>query len=311
MQGQASGAAPAASQSSPGSQASSKDGSGGQGQTGSQGTGAGAFDYQSAFKSQSKKLQETESSLSRLSQDWESSKGDLDLVKKLKGVFSEGDGRGQQQQSPVGEWERQLDFYIEQAVEAKNRGQGIPLTANLAISHFKSLIENYNVRQALEQKVGQLEKQLQSVQDPGHNLNQRAFYSFDTHIKNGLERIYGKDGSTMPQRQAQFQAIGRQVSQAIQELMQKNPQKWDQMRRDPKEIEELANRALRMNLPPKAVQMIEQEQLRNTPMSLGELRQAFKEAESIKNPEERSRIRASIRQDILAMSMGGSRALAG
>lgn len=304
MSGQASAAAPAASGNTQGSQASSKEGSGGAGANGSQGTGAGAFDYQSAFKSQSKKLQDTQQSLSQFQQEWEGKKGDLELVSKLKGVFEPPKG-GEQAESPVGEWERQLDFYIEQAVEAKNRGQGIPLTANLAISHFKAQIENYNTQQEQKKLIQELRQRLDHVQDPSHNLNQRAFYNFDTHIKNGLERVYGKDQSTLPQRQAQFRAIGQQVSAAIQDLMQKNPQRWDQMRRDPAEIEQLANRALRMNMPPKAVQMIEQENLRNTPMSMGELRRAFKEADSIKDESERTRVKTSIRQDILAMSMGG------
>lgn len=307
---QAAAAAPAAaSGASAGSQASSRDGSGGQGNAGAK-DGAGAFDYQAAFKSQSKKLADTEQSLSRFQQEWDGKKGDLDLVSKLKGVFEppKDNGKGE---SPVPQWEREMDFYIEQAIEAKNRGHAIPLTANLAIHSYKQAIENYNARTAMQEKIDALTQQLQQVQDPGHNLNQRAFYSFDTHIKNGLERIYGKDPNTMPQRQAQFQAIGRQISNALTELMQKNPQRWDMIRRDPHEIEAIAQRALRMNLPPKAVQMIEQEQLRNTPMEMGELRQAFREAGEIKDEAERNRVQTMIRQDILALSVGGQRQRAG
>lgn len=304
-------AAPATSGGSPGASSnqggSTKDG-GSQGAGGTK-EGAGAFDYQSAFKSQQKKIQEQDQSFSKLHQEWEGKKGDLELVSKLKGVFEP--PKGDTKESPVANWEKQLDFYIEQAVEAKNRGQGIPLTANLAISHFKSLIENHQAQEKLHQTIAEMRQQLQEVRDPGHQLNQRAYGNFDTHIKNGLERIYGNDPSTFGSRQAQFRAIGQQVSQALQELQRTNPQRWDMIRRDPKEIEAIANRALRMNLPPKAVQMIEQEQLRNTPMSVGELRQAFKEAASIKNDSERTRVQEKIRQDILALTMGGFRAQAG
>lgn len=255
-------------------------------------------------------MAETERSLSQMTQDWESKKGDLELVSKLKGVFNppkEPEGG----ENPIPGWEREMDYYIAQAVEAKNRGQGIPLTANLAIHAYKQAIENYQTRVAMEKKIQALETRLQEVQDPGHNLNQRAFYNFDTHIKNGLERIYGRDQSSLPQRQAQFRAIGEQVGAAVRSLMQNDPQRWDQMRRDPAEIEKLANRALRMNLPPKALQMIEQENLRNSPMDIGELRQAFREADNIKDEAERTRIKTMIRQDILQLSVHGQSQRAG
>jgi uncharacterized membrane protein (DUF106 family) len=51
--------------------------------------------------------------------------------------------------------------------------------------------------------------------------------------------------------------------------------------------------------------MIEQENLRNTPMSMSELRQAFKEAGKIKDEVERNRLQTEIRRDILAAGMGG------
>lgn len=287
---------------------SAKDG-GSQGAGGAK-DGAGAFDYQSAFKSQQKKIQEQDQSFSKLHQEWEGKKGDLELVSKMKDVFAP-PKPPQGGEDPIPGWESQLDFYIQQAVEAKNNGRGIPLTANLAIHSFQQAIANHKAQQAMQQTINEMRQQLQEVRDPGHQLNQRAYGNFDTHIKNGLERIYGNDPSTFGSRQAQFRAIGQQVSQALQELQQKNPQRWDMIRRDPKEIEAIANRALRMNLPPKAVQMIEQEQLRNTPMSVGELRQAFKEAAQIKNDGERTRVQEKIRQDILALTMGGFRAQAG
>jgi hypothetical protein len=284
-------------------------GSSNAGGTASQGGDAGAFDYKSAFQSQNKKLQDTESNLHQLRQDWEGKRGDLDLVSKMKDVFSP--PKSQAAESPVAGWERELDFYIEQAVEAKNQGRGIPLTANLAISHYKALIENYNIRQNLEGQLGEMKQRLEALSNPGHAMDQQAYSSFDTFIKNGLERIYGADQGTFPQRLAQFRAIGQQVAQAIKELRQKNPERWDMIRRDPREIEKLANRALRMNLPPKALQMIEQEQLRNTPMQPGELMQALREAKIAykDNPAELSRVSQMIRREYLATTAagGGSR----
>jgi hypothetical protein len=228
------------------------------------------------------------------------------MLKKLKGVFSP-EETGPKHVDPVPGWEQQLDFYIAQAVEADKRGQSIPLTANLAISHFKSLIENHQARTQEQKKIEALEQQVRNLSDPGHSINQRAFSTFDTQIQNGLERIYGSNPNSFPQRQALFKAVGDIVGPAVNSLMQNDPKRWDMIRRDPDKLQDIANRALRMVLPPKAVQMIEQENLRNTPMQMSELQQAFREANEIQDPQQRQRVRTAIRQDILAMSMGGDR----
>lgn len=285
-----------------------------QGSSGAQGKGQGApaqgggeFDYKSAFTSQNKKLQENESRLGALGKEVEGYKGDRETLSKLRSIFSPDQG-APQKADPVPGWEGQLDFYIQQAVEADKAGRPMPLTANLAISHYKSLIENHQVQTQYQEKIAAMERQLKNLSDPGHNINQRAFSTFDTSIQNGLERIYGTDPNSFPQRQAIFKAVGDLVAPAVNALMRNDPKKWDSIRRDPQQLENIANRALRAVLPPKAVQMIEQEHLRNTPMQMGELQAAFKEAKQIKDPVERQRVTTAIRQDILAMSMKQGRA---
>lgn len=300
-------AAAAGASGAPGSQQNSS-GKAPAGVVGGAAQGAGGdFDYKSAFTSQSRKIQETEGRLGDLSKEVEGSRSDREMLKKLRDVFNPQDSGKKQAADPVPGWEQQLDFYISQAVEADKAGRGIPLTANLAISHYKSLIENHQVQSQYQQKIDTLESMVNQLRDPGHNINQRAFSSFDTSIQNGLERIYGSDPGSFPQRQALFKAVGDLVGPAVNSLMKNDPKRWDMIRRDPAELEKIANRALRAVLPPKAVQMIEQEQLRNTPMSLTELQTAFREANGIKDESERQRVRTKIRQDILAMSMGGDR----
>lgn len=297
MSGVASAAAPGAGASSgQGSQTSSRDGGGGAGGAGAQGAGAGDFDYQSAFRSQQHKLREADGRFQGLQREWEGAKPDLEIVRKLKGVFEPSKGEAQQE-SPVGKWEQQLDYYIEQAMEAKNRGQPIPLTANLAVELFQGKIDAHKREEALLRRIDQLEGGMKEQTDPRTAINQRAYADFDSHIKNGLERMFGTDSKTLDARRTQFNAIGKQVADAVRELQRIAPQKWEEIARSPERIRQIAHNALRNNMPPKAVQMIEQEQLRNTPMSQGELLQALRESKSIKDPVKRAEIATQIRQE--------------
>ena len=55
-------------------------------------------------------------------------------------------------------------------------------------------------------------------------------------------------------------------------------------------------------IPPRAREMLNAEKEQSTPMTMKELDQAFKEADSIKDPRARGEVRAAIRQKKLEMS---------
>ncbi len=271
----------------------------GHGAEGGQGS-PDAFDYKAAFKSTQKALSDTKTQFDSFRKEIDPRVKEFsensELLSKLKGVFSpEKDSAP----DPVQNWNQQLDFYIEQAIEAEKRGQAMPLTTNLAISHYKSLIENHQRETKLMETVNKLQSQMEQMRDPGHAINTQAYSTLDNNIKRGLDSLFGPGDDSLPQKRSLFNAVGQQVAAAIQEIQQKSPQRWDMMRRDSAALAELANKALRMNIPPKAIQMLEEEQLKNTAMSMGELRQAMKEAEGIEDPQERQRIREKIRQQIL------------
>lgn len=272
------------------------------------GAGGDAFDYRAAFTSTQRALEDTRKEFTgfkKTVEERDKRYGDsADKISKIQEIFNP---KEQSAPDPVVEWERQMDYYIEQALEADKAGRGMPLTTNLAISHYKSMIENHRQRTELMETIQALKGQVESLSNPSHAVNQQAYGQIDSNIKRGLDALYGAGDDNLPQKQALFQAVGQQIAGVLQELQQKNPRRWDMMRRDPQALQDLANRALKMNVPPKALQMLEEEQLRNTPMGLAELRQAFKEADSIKDPRERGEVKTKIRQEIFAAMNGSGR----
>lgn len=270
-------------------------------------SGGEEFDYRSAFTSAARKLETTERNLVSLRRDLDAGKADRELIGRMREVFNPESARPVTA-DPVVDWEVQLDHYLERAIENKNQGgDGLPLTTNLAVNLFKNSIAFHSEIQALKTTVAELQGQLALALNPSHAVNQQAFAQFDTYVKNGIEKIYGTNPNTESTRGALFRAVGQLVAPAVNALMKNDPQRWEMMRRDPQELQNMANRALRKVLPPKVIQMIESEALKNTPMTKAELREAFQQTEAIKDPVERQRIREKIRQDLLEQQVyGGS-----
>lgn len=261
------------------------------------GSGAETFDYKKAFESQ---RHETQTSIEALRNELERERSgrqkDSEVLGKIRDVFQPPQ---QGEADPTVEWEQMLDYYIAEGVKAKERGQPMPLTINNGIMTYKSMIENYRKEQAMKQEIEQLKSQLNELRDPQQHINREAYSTLDSVIKRGLDNLYGPGSQMMEQKRSMFHAVGQQVAAVVDQMAKKEPHKWDMVRRDPEALSEIAQRVLRANIPPKALQLIAEDNLKNTEMPLSELRQAFREADSIQDPRERQQVKTQIRQEIL------------
>lgn len=262
--------------------------------------GGDVFDYKTAFNSQKKEIGETKSSLERTIRDFnvhkEKSTQDSDIISKIREAFNP---REEAAEDPTGEWERQLDYYIAQGIDAQQKGGGIPLTVNLAVNLYKNLIAHHKEKGEWKNTLEELTGKVNQLSDPQQHINMRAYESMDTHIKRGLDSLYGPGNENLEAKRGLFKAIGGQLANVVNKMANDNPQQWDMVRRDPDALGELANRALRANIPPKALQMLAEDNLKNTEMPVSELMQAFREAKEIKDPGDRQRIMTQLRQEIL------------
>lgn len=268
----------------------------GGGERGGQGGGE-AFDYRGAFR-------ETQGSLQKMTQDFgrlkEQQTSDSQLLSKMREVFNPQEQHADPTQGKISQYEQMLDYYIAQGVEAEKSGRAMPLTINNGIQMYRSLIDAAQREQQLESRLSQMQQQLQKLDDPRHIVNQQAFQTVDTHIKRALDSLYGNTQDSLPQRRAVFQSIGAQVAPVINRLIQQDPARWDMISRDPEALQELANRAVRSHVPPRALQMIAEENMRNTPMPVSELRQAMRELRANPNipAEQKAELETELRQKI-------------
>ena len=212
----------------------------------------------------------------------------------------------QKQQAPsrVEHYNSRLDHYLQAAVQAEREGRPMPLTANLAAEFYEHATEVEQLKSRWEAEIAALKQQVQKASDPSEAINLQAYTNMDSHLQNALNTIYGPGAEYADQKEAQFEALGKVIGKEIRELAQEDPQAWDNIRRSPAKQQKLVMHFVEQSLPPRARQILAQEQLMNEPTSMDELIQAFNEASAIQDDRERAQVKGMIRREILAMKMG-------
>lgn len=273
--------------------------------------GGDVFDFKRAFESQSKELGQTRERFGRLTQDVDGLKKEADTMRRIREALSPDSGKGAPDPTAgaIADAEKQLDYYLSEAVEAEKRGRPLPLTTNLAVQFFQSRIEHLKERADMQKELQALRQQTQQAADPQHAINVHAYSSMDSFVKQGLDSLYGRDARFGDQKRYQFDAITKQMGDELKLIMQHKPQAWEQMRRDPEVLKKFSYHFLKKNIPPAAVQIIEQENLSKTEMSSDELWSAFREAGQIQDPQERAQLREQIRIKILERMPWGEQPL--
>jgi hypothetical protein len=280
-------------------------GTGGQGVRRDGGSGAQVFDYKKAFESQRRELGESRSSMEKLVKDFQGYKQqvnpEIETLRRLKDALNPPEHEADPTQAEIREMEQELDYIIAQGIEADKRGQPMPLTIHNAVRQIKAQIEAKKKEASLNTELEQMKRQLDELRSPDAAINQTAFQTLDQTIIRGVEQLFGKDQGTFDSRKAMFRAATDLLVPYVREMIQKAPGEWEMLRRDPQALADLAQRALKKVIPPKALQVLAQEQLENTPMRESELFQAFAEARSIRDPQKRQEIQEQIRQEILEL----------
>ncbi len=263
--------------------------------------GDGGFDPSEAIREARQARQETSklrSSFDKTTKDFQQTREVLDRVQKAFVPEEQSSAP-----DPVADLEEQMDYYLEQAMEAKARGQAIPLTTNLALRFFQSQIENHKTQQALMEQIKELKGGVNQANDPERSVNDFAYANMENFIQNSLDSLYGAGPEQTGVKRNVYQGVVNTLQADLKELQAKAPQIWDQVRRNPAKLQQIVQRAVQQIVPPRAMQMIQEENLQNTPMGEGELWAAFREADQIKDPGERMKIKRQIRQDILEASI--------
>jgi len=207
----------------------------------------------------------------------------------------------------IAHYQQQIDQYIAAAVQAERQGRPIPLTVNAAIESLQGLIAQTEENKLLRERLGKMESQVARVSDPSHNINMAAYSSIDSQVQNALNTIYGSGDEYSDVKTAQFQAISNLIIKEVKELQSEEPDVWERSRRNPVDQKKLVNHFVKQVMPPKARQLMEEDDIRKTPLTLADLQQAWEESKDLKNEAQRKEIQGQLRPQILEMVYSRSR----
>lgn len=228
--------------------------------------------------------------------------GDRELLQRLKSAFSP---EAKSAPDPVAHLTGQMDTFLNQMMELKARGQELPMTQQIALDFYQSQLENLKTIDALKKQLGELKGGVDRANDPDAPANNMAYTQIDTFLQQSLDSLYGLDPKQTATKNRVHGTVLEALSSELKELQKSAPGQWDMLRRNPMKLQMLVNNALRSIVPPKAMQMIEQEELQNTPYDKGELWAAFNEArvlfKNAKTDEQKLHalgLQRQIRQDI-------------
>lgn len=223
---------------------------------------------------------------------------------KIRQVFApdQGDAPSEAEQRIAG-FEQQLDHYMQAAIEAERRGQPIPLTTNLAIQLFQGKIEQERERERLYGDIAQLKQAMKQAQNPDNQVDNITYQNLDTSVLQAMDVLYGREPSDV--KSYQFQAVTKALGAEIRDLKRNDPELWAEIRRDPNRQASMVRHFVKQTIPPKAREILMEDQIKREPMGTDELYQAFREADGIDDPKERQRIKTAIRQEIIGRQFGG------
>ncbi len=228
--------------------------------------------------------------------------GDREILARLRTALSP---ETKAAPDPIAAFESQMDGFLEQAMEFRSRGVELPVTTKIAMDFYQSQLENLKVIAELKKQVSELKGGVDKANDPEAPANNVAYTQMETFLQQSLDSLYGTDPKQNAAKSRVYGAVTQALSDDLKALQKQNPAQWDMLRRNPMKLQAVVNDVLRTIVPPKALQMIDQEQLQNTPQSAGELWAAFREAQtmfkSAKNHEEKLKaldLQREIRQAI-------------
>ncbi len=280
---------------------------GGGDSSGQEGQGAGlpGFDPQQALSELKRARGETQKLATAFDSHKKETASDLQLLQRLKTAFNPEAPKGV---DPIEHIQGEYDSFLDQAMELKSRGQQIPMTTQIALNFYQSQIENLKTIAELKKQIGDLKGGVDRANDPEAPVNNMAYTQMDTFLQQSLDQLYGTDQKQTAVKRQMYNSVSDTLAGELKRLQQQAPGEWDMLRRNPGKLQSKVNEVLRSIVPPKAMAMLEQEELEATPLTAGELWGAFREAQTLfrtaKTEPERMKaleLQRSIRQDILEL----------
>lgn len=195
----------------------------------------------------------------------------------------------------VGQYGQSLDFLLQSALKGEREGRPFPVTTEIGSDFYEFAMEALQREEAMREQLDAMKAQLDKQGNPRKVIWDQSMMDFDNLIRNAMATIYGADETYGMQRDAQWDAVSKQIMTELQDLAQNEPDTLDAILRSPQKRRDMVTHFTKMNIPPRARQILEEQRLQNTVQSSADLEKAWLQAEAIEDPRERNAVRTKIR----------------
>ncbi len=205
---------------------------------------------------------------------------------------------GKEPDSIVSDWYE--DELLPHLFELEKQGKSHPMTATLAKE-----LKAAQVRESqLEQRLAQIEALQKQSSNPEFQSDDRAYGQMDDMITTELESVYGEASPNL------HRAIGANIANDLARIQKEFPDKWKDIRRNPEKLNRIVSHHIALMIPPKAVNVMKQQQDDSTPITLNLVNEAIEEFNNTKHqmtPQQRQEIAKILRQQHLSISYSQNR----
>lgn len=269
-----------------------------------EGGGVDDVDYRKLFDSTQKELASTQEQSKKLHSELQGVRTESQETKQTiqalkKALMGDGEGAKSAIDNRLSGIDTQIDQLLETAMEFDRAGKPINVTTEIGLNALKFQKEVLPMLEQLKQQNEELKAQLKQVSNPSTHLDNVAYGNFDNQVMSAIDNLYSPDD--METREVQFDAITKRIANDVKDMQQNDPKLWDRVRRDKNAQIKLVNHHVKMTIPPKARELLENDRIQKEPMSTPELMNAWRQAKEAgeKDPEQK-RIAGEIRLELLS-----------
>lgn len=198
----------------------------------------------------------------------------------------------------LSEIEADLSEMIELLNEAKRQGKEYPITAKTKKA-LEQVVRAKKNEIELKKRLGSVETKIDQANNPQVKAENATFDNLNSILRSSMDTLFGAGFEMQEQKDGNAYSISKQVDKHINELRNNDPDAWAQIVGNKKHQERLINFFVEKNIPPRARQILAEQKLKETPITEEFLWASFREADGIKDAEERAKIKTKLRQDIL------------
>ncbi len=270
-------------------------------------------DYGEILARQQHELAKTGKTVEALRGELDRSHGTLTRVQKAF-AGDEGEKLTPYQQR-MREFDELANYLDEQETESHRRGgNGLPITNKIGKQLVAYGKQAEGRAEKLDRELTEIKAALKRQQNPAYQGLERAGFIMEGMVDEGLSQMYGSDPQSKGVRAAQFNAVTARINEEIKDLIANDPEALLKVQRNPKIMRNMVNQFMAEMLPPKVRTMMDEERIKNEPIDVRDLYQAFGEArqnleEAEAKGDERnamhwSNLMTDLRRDILSHQLG-------